>query len=83
LLLSIQLANARLVKAQTAAAPLLLLDEVAAHLDETRRAALFDEILALGAQAWLTGTDALLFRPLRGLAQFFGVADATLNPVND
>ena len=83
LLLSIQLANARLVKAQTAAAPLLLLDEVAAHLDETRRAALFDEILALGAQAWLTGTDAHLFRPLRGLAQFYGVADATMTPTND
>jgi DNA replication and repair protein RecF len=83
LLLSIQLANARLVKAQTAAAPLLLLDEVAAHLDETRRKTLFDEILALGAQAWLTGTDAHLFRPLRGLAQFYGVADATLNPANE
>jgi DNA replication and repair protein RecF len=83
LLLSIQLANARLVKAQTAAAPLLLLDEVAAHLDEARRKALFEAILALGAQAWLTGTDALLFRPLDGLAQFFGVADATLHPANE
>ncbi len=79
LLLSIQLANARLVKAGTGAAPLLLLDEVAAHLDETRRAALFQEIQALGAQAWLTGTDAQLFRPLRGLGQFLRVADASIS----
>ena len=79
LLLSIQLANARLVKGHSGAAPLLLLDEVAAHLDEVRRAALFDEILALGAQAWLTGTDAQLFRPLRGLGQFLRVADASLS----
>ncbi len=79
LLLSIQLANARLVKASTGAAPLLLLDEVAAHLDENRRAALFQEIQVLGAQAWLTGTDAQLFRPLRGLGQFLRVADASIS----
>ncbi|MBM3549705.1 MAG: DNA replication/repair protein RecF [Alphaproteobacteria bacterium] len=79
LLLSIQLANARLVKGHSGAAPMLLLDEVAAHLDEGRRAALYEEILALGGQAWLTGTDAQLFRPLRGLAQFFRVADARLS----
>jgi DNA replication and repair protein RecF len=71
------------VKAQSGAAPLLLLDEVAAHLDETRRVALFGEVLALGAQAWLTGTDAQLFRPLRGLAQFHRVADAHLTAAND
>lgn len=79
LLLSIQLANARLVKAHTGVAPLLLLDEVAAHLDETRRAALFQEIQVLGAQAWLTGTDSQLFRPLRGLGQFLRVADASIS----
>ena len=45
----------------TACAPILLLDEIAAHLDAARRAALFDEILALGAQAWMTGTDLSLF----------------------
>lgn len=83
LLLSIQLANARLVKAHAGAAPMLLLDEVAAHLDEVRRTALFDEILALDAQAWLTGTDAHLFRPLRGLAQYLRVADASLHSSND
>lgn len=79
LLISIQLANARLVKGQSGSAPLMLLDEVAAHLDESRRIALFDEILTLGAQAWLTGTDAQLFRPLRGLAQFLRVSDASLS----
>ena len=83
LLISIQLANARLVKAHSGAAPLLLLDEVAAHLDEMRRSALYDEILSLGAQAWLTGTDSHLFRPLRGLGQFFRVADAAVSPSND
>jgi len=49
-------------------------------LDETRRLALFDEIEALDAQVWLTGTDAALFRPLAGRAQFFAVADAKVIP---
>jgi DNA replication and repair protein RecF len=47
---------------------------VAAHLDETRREALFDEILALGSQAWMTGTDRALFERLTGKALFLGVA---------
>lgn len=56
-----------------AAAPILLLDEAPAHLDARRRAALFDEIEALGLQAFLTGTEAELFAPLRGRAQFVKV----------
>ena len=60
--------------------PLLLLDEVAAHLDATRRQALFDAIEALGAQAWMTGTEASLFRPLAGRAQFFRVLDGAAIP---
>jgi DNA replication and repair protein RecF len=52
---------------------LLLLDEIAAHLDARRRAALFDEILALGAQAWLTGTDLSLFENLISRADIFHV----------
>lgn len=56
-----------------AAAPILLLDEAPAHLDTRRRAALFDEIEALGLQAFLTGTEAELFAPLRGRAQFVKV----------
>lgn len=78
LLISIVLAHARLQAALRERAPLLLLDEVAAHLDPARRAALFGEILRLGAQAWLTGTDATLFEELGGRAQFFSVADAAL-----
>ena len=59
--------------ADQAAAPILLLDEAPAHLDARRRAALFDEIEALGLQAFLTGTEAELFEPLRGRAQFVRV----------
>jgi DNA replication and repair protein RecF len=58
-----------------AAAPVLLLDEAPAHLDTARRAALFDEIEALGLQAFMTGTEADLFAPLQGRAQFVPVAD--------
>jgi DNA replication and repair protein RecF len=78
LLLSILLAHARLQAELRGAAPLLLLDEVAAHLDATRREALFGEILALRAQAWLTGTDRALFQSLAGSAQFVAVENATL-----
>jgi DNA replication and repair protein RecF len=80
LLISIVLAHARLQAVLKGRAPLLLLDEVAAHLDPARRGALFREILHLGAQAWLTGTDGALFEGLRGHAQFFSVADAALAP---
>jgi len=80
LLIAIVLAHARLRARHTGAAPILLLDEVAAHLDATRRAALFAAILALEAQAWLTGTDAALFAGLAGAAQFFTVADAAIHP---
>jgi DNA replication and repair protein RecF len=72
LLISIVLANAReLAAMRDGHAPLLLLDEIAAHLDARRRAALFDEILALGAQAWVTGTDLSLFENLGTRADIF------------
>lgn len=61
--------------ASDAAPPVLLLDEAPAHLDTARRAALFDEIETLGLQAFMTGTEAELFAPLRGRAQFVRVAD--------
>ncbi|MDW7555967.1 MULTISPECIES: DNA replication/repair protein RecF [Azospirillum] len=80
LLIAIMLANARLLAAERGAAPLLLLDEVAAHLDPQRREALFDEILALGAQAWMTGTDDSVFGPLGGAAKRFHIEDATVTP---
>lgn len=61
LLISLVLANARALSRELGAAPVLLLDEVAAHLDEDRRRHLFDEIRQMDAQVWMTGTDAALF----------------------
>jgi DNA replication and repair protein RecF len=79
LLIGLTLAHAKAVKeAGDGLAPILLLDEIAAHLDALRREALFEEIEALGAQAWLTGTDCDVFAPLRGRAQFFTVADGAI-----
>ena len=80
LLIALILANARLQGRERGSLPMLFLDEVTAHLDETRREALFEEILGLGIQAWMTGTDTALFAPLKGDAQFFGVADAVITP---
>jgi len=69
LILNLVLAQAaRLSRAKSDPNPILLLDEVAAHLDPSRRAALFDEITALKLQAWLTGTEAALFEDLKGRA---------------
>ena len=73
LLLSLILANARALAAQIGAAPVLLLDEVAAHLDAARRAALYDEICALGAQAWMTGTGPELFADLGDRARLLEI----------
>lgn len=75
LLISLILSNARALKAATGTAPLVLLDEVAAHLDAGRRAALFDEICALEAQAWMTGTGPELFAELDARAQHFEVTE--------
>ena len=69
LLVSLILANARALAEDFGAPPILLLDEVAAHLDAGRRAALYDEICALGAQAWMTGTGPELFAELGARAQ--------------
>jgi DNA replication and repair protein RecF len=78
LLIAIVLAHARLRSHQRGGAPLLLLDEVAAHLDGERRAALYDSLETLGSQAWLTGTDAALFDTLSNRAQHFTVQDGAL-----
>jgi len=75
LLVSLILANARALARDFGAPPLLLLDEVAAHLDATRRAALYDEICALGAQAWMTGTEPELFDTITTRAQMFEVTE--------
>jgi DNA replication and repair protein RecF len=78
LLISILLAQTRLQRAVRGEPPLLLLDEVGAHLDGTRREALFALLAGLDGQAWFTGTDAALFAPLRGAARFLSVADGAL-----
>ena len=80
LLVAVLLAQARLQAAEHAAAPVMLLDEVTAHLDAERRAALFAELTGLGIQAWLTGTERALFAELDGAAQFFGVANGMVAP---
>jgi DNA replication and repair protein RecF len=75
LLLAIVLAEANLVASHRGLPPLLLLDEVTAHLDENRRTALCQRLLAHGAQVWLTGTEPALFRALKGRACVLAVAD--------
>ena len=79
LLIGLVLAQAR---AQREKKPILLLDEVAAHLDELRRAAMAEELLDLGTQAFLTGTDQNLFEAFGARAQIFHVANGALNPQN-
>lgn len=73
LMIALVLAIGALQARDFGAAPLMLLDEVAAHLDSARRGALFERIGEIGAQAWLTGTDRTAFDRLEGRAQFFRV----------
>jgi len=75
LLISLILANGRALARDFGAPPILLLDEVAAHLDATRRAALYDEIQNLGAQAFMTGTGAELFAELGDRAHYVEVTE--------
>jgi DNA replication and repair protein RecF len=74
LLVSLILANARAIE-EDGTAPLLLLDEVAAHLDPARRAALYDEVCGLGLQAFMTGTEPALFSELGYRAQVWEAAE--------
>ena len=78
ILVAIVLAAARLAMAERGRTPILLLDEVAAHLDDMRRRALYEEIAALGAQAWMTGTDRSLFDALGEDARHFTIRDARI-----
>ncbi len=79
LLIGLILANAQaLFERDFAPSPLLLLDEAAAHLDSDRRAALYDELAALGGQSWLTGTDRSLFDAFGDRAQRFEVSDGAV-----
>jgi DNA replication and repair protein RecF len=79
LLVGLILAHARLVGNMTGHAPVLLLDEIAAHLDEGRRAALFDLVDDLGGQAFMTGTDQSMFSALGDRARYLTVANGTVS----
>lgn len=79
LLLGLVLAHARLIRIARGSAPIMLMDEVAAHLDADRREALFERLLSLGSQIWMTGTDRPLFSALAGTAQFLTVADGQVS----
>ncbi|MGE0061722.1 MAG: DNA replication/repair protein RecF [Xanthobacteraceae bacterium] len=80
LLIRLVLAHAGLLKDMTGAAPILLLDEVVAHLDPGRRAALYDALSALGAQVWMTGADPAAFHEIKSRAQMFEVRPGTVTP---
>jgi DNA replication and repair protein RecF len=80
LLIRLVLAHAGLIKEMTGFAPLLLLDEIVAHLDPGRRAALYDALASLGAQVWMTGADPAAFGDIAGRAQIFVVRPGAVEP---
>jgi DNA replication and repair protein RecF len=73
LLIGLVLAHAGLVAEMTGITPLLLLDEVVAHLDPGRRVALFEELAKLGAQVWMTGADPAAFADIQSSGDIFAV----------
>jgi DNA replication and repair protein RecF len=79
LLIGLVLAHARLVGDMTGHAPILLLDEIAAHLDEGRRAALFDRVDEIGGQAFMTGTDRAMFDALGERGRYLTVANGRVS----
>ena len=81
LLIRLVLAHAGLIKEMTGFAPLLLVDEIVAHLDPGRRAALYDALASLGAQVWMTGADHAAFGDIAGRAQVFVVRPGAVEPV--
>jgi len=80
LLIRLVLAHAHLIKEMTGFAPLLLLDEVIAHLDPARRASLYDALAGLGAQVWMTGADPAAFGDIIGRADVFVVRSGVIAP---
>src|SRR5262249_43910740 len=79
LLIGLVLANAELIANLTGFAPVLLLDEVVAHLDPARRAALFDAVDRLGSQVWMSGADPAAFNEVAARAQIIDVDAGKLN----
>lgn len=78
LLIALMLGGARLQAVERGALPLILLDEVTAHLDSRHRGALLDMVAEMDAQSWLTGSDPAIFRPLRDRAQFLALDSGDL-----
>lgn len=78
LLIRIVMAHAQCVAQAFATAPLVLLDEIAAHLDDARRVALFGHLMGMGGQVWVTGTDAALFSQLGERTSAYTIADGTI-----
>jgi DNA replication and repair protein RecF len=83
LLVSIVLAHALMMRAEKGFVPIILLDEVAAHLDEARREQLFSCLRALEGQVWLTGTDESIFASLKDSAAFFRVEGGRVTPARN
>ncbi len=81
LLIALVLAHVRLQAAERGTVPVVLLDEVAAHLDEERRQALFEGLLELGAQTWITGTEAAPFEGFSDRAQRFSIEAANISAI--
>ncbi len=80
LLVGIILAHAKLIAELSSEAPIVLLDEVPAHLDQRHRSALFEALFALDCQAWMTGTDSLDFQELGQRAQHLSVDAGQVSP---
>jgi DNA replication and repair protein RecF len=80
LLIGLVLAHANLVAEMTGIAPLLLLDEVVAHLDPGRRTALFTELTTLGAQVWMTGADPAAFADIGSRGEILAVEAGQIRP---
>lgn len=78
LLITIIIAHGRMLSSEKGSVPILLLDEVAAHLDDGRRSVLYDILIGLGGQVWLSGADVSLFDSISKKAQFFEVELATI-----
>ncbi|MCC7017579.1 MAG: DNA replication/repair protein RecF [Rhodospirillales bacterium] len=81
LLVALVLGAADVLAAARGAGPVLLLDEVAAHLDRVRRQALFAALLDSGAQVWLAGADREPFESLGGRARFYAVGEGAIEPL--
>ena len=80
LLIALIIANAKLQATQRGQAPIMLLDEIAAHLDNDRRLGLFEILTSLGSQCWLTGTDRSIFDGIENQTEFYSIQDGKIQP---